>query len=101
MDTFTEQALKMILSPAVRDAFDLSKESEKTKDLYGRDSFGQSVLLARRLVEAGSRFVTSPAFPSMPGILTGTMTRIIGTNLFLCWTEHFRLADGSGGARFA
>jgi Protein of unknown function (DUF1501) len=62
-DTFTEQALEMILSPAVRDAFDLSKESDKTKDLYGRDSFGQSVLLARRLVESGSRFVTAAGFP--------------------------------------
>jgi uncharacterized protein (DUF1501 family) len=63
MDTFTEQALNMILSPAVRDAFDLSKESDKTKETYGRDSFGQSVLLARRLVEAGSRFVTAAGFP--------------------------------------
>ena len=63
MDTFTEQALNMILSPSVRDAFDLSKESEKTKEAYGKDSFGQSVLLARRLVEAGSRFVTAAGFP--------------------------------------
>jgi hypothetical protein len=47
----------------VRDAFDLSKESEKTKEAYGKDSFGQSVLLARRLVEAGSRFVTAAGFP--------------------------------------
>jgi len=62
-DTFTEHALKMILSPAVRYAFDLSKESDKTKDLYGRDSFGQSALLARRLVESGSRFVTAAGFP--------------------------------------
>lgn len=63
MDSFGEQALNMILSPKVRDAFDLSKESDKTKDAYGRDGFGQSVLLARRLVEAGSRFVTSAGFP--------------------------------------
>lgn len=62
-DSFTEQALKMILSPAVRDAFNLSKESDKTKDLYGRDSFGQSALLARRLVESGSRFVSAAGFP--------------------------------------
>ena len=40
MDTFTEQALKMILSPAVKNAFDLGKESEKTKDAYGRHRFG-------------------------------------------------------------
>jgi uncharacterized protein (DUF1501 family) len=62
MDAFSAQALKMILTPAVRDAFDMSKESEKTKDRYGRDSIGQSALLARRLVEAGSRFVTAAGF---------------------------------------
>lgn len=62
MDAFSSQALKMILTPAVRDAFDLSKESEKTKERYGKDSIGQSALLARRLVEAGSRFVTAAGF---------------------------------------
>lgn len=64
MDVFTEQAWKMILTPAVRDAFDLSKESEKTKEEYGKDSVGQSLLLARRLVEAGSRFVTAAGYHS-------------------------------------
>lgn len=59
MDGFRQQALNMILSPAVREGFDLSNESEKIKDAYGRDPFGQSVLLARRLVEAGCRFVTA------------------------------------------
>ena len=62
LDTFTEQALQMILSPSVRQAFDLSQESEKMKDAYGRNSFGQSVLLARRLVEGGSRFVTAAGY---------------------------------------
>ncbi len=64
MDAFSAQAWKMILTPAVRDAFDLSKESEKTKELYGKDAVGQSVLLARRLVEAGSRFVTAAGYHS-------------------------------------
>jgi hypothetical protein len=62
MDTFVEQAWNMILSPAVREAFDLAKETDKTKDAYGRDGFGQSMLLARRLVEAGSRFVTASGY---------------------------------------
>ena len=62
MDTFTEQALNMILSPKVRDAFDLSKESDKTKETYGRDAIGRSMLIARRLVEAGSRFVTAAGY---------------------------------------
>jgi hypothetical protein len=62
MDTYREQALRMILSPAVKKAFDFSQESEKTKDTYGRHRFGQSVLMARRLVEAGCRFVTAAGY---------------------------------------
>ena len=62
MDAFTAQGWKMILTPAVRDAFDLSKESDKMKERYGKDAVGQSLLLARRLVEAGSRFVTAAGY---------------------------------------
>ena len=62
MDTFTEKAWEMLLTPGVQNAFDLSKESEKTRDAYGRDSVGQSLLLARRLVESGTRFVTAAGF---------------------------------------
>ena len=59
LDEFRQQALNMVLSQSVRQAFDLSREPEKLKDAYGRHMFGQSVLIARRLVEAGSRFVTA------------------------------------------
>ena len=62
MDAFEEQAVKMLLSPQVREAFDMSKESEKTKDRYGRTRVGQSVLMARRLVESGCRFVTAAGY---------------------------------------
>jgi hypothetical protein len=62
MDTFQEQALRMILSPHVKEAFNISQESEKTRDRYGRTRVGQSVLLARRLVEAGCRFVTAAGY---------------------------------------
>src|SRR5436190_2016862 len=64
MDAFSAQAWKMILTPAVRDAFDLSKESDQMKERYGKDSIGQSCLLARRLVEAGSRFETAAGYHS-------------------------------------
>jgi hypothetical protein len=47
------RAFEMISSPAARKAFDLDSESVKTRDRYGRSRFGQSCLLARRLVEAG------------------------------------------------
>lgn len=59
MDQYRSQAYQMILAPAVRKAFDLSLENEKARQAYGTNGFGQSVLLARRLVESGSRFVTA------------------------------------------
>ncbi len=62
MDAFTVKAQEMLLTPGVRDAFDLSKESAKTRDGYGRDPVGQSLLLARRMVEAGTRFVTAAGY---------------------------------------
>lgn len=52
------KALDLLGSPVVAKAFDLSKESVGTRDKYGRTVHGQSCLLARRLVEAGSRLVT-------------------------------------------
>ena len=58
VDSFNERALNLITSPSVRNAFDLTQESEKTKEAYGPGRFGQGTLLARRLVEAGCRFVT-------------------------------------------
>ncbi len=48
-----------------REAFDLSRESERTRDRYGRTRFGQSCLLARRLVERGTRFVTVNMFETV------------------------------------
>ena len=48
-----EQALDMLLSPAVRDAFNLEKEPRKVREKYGMHICGQSVLMARRLTEAG------------------------------------------------
>jgi hypothetical protein len=50
-------AFEMLTSPAVRRAFDLGRESAKVRDWYGRTKIGQRCLLARRLVEAGARFV--------------------------------------------
>jgi len=58
LDEFTRQAFEMLTSDHARQAFDLSKESESTRDMYGRNTTGQSMLLARRLVEAGVTFVT-------------------------------------------
>src|SRR5439155_11240622 len=57
MDACYQRAVDMLTSTKVRDAFDLSKEKTEVRDRYGASFFGQSVLLARRLVEAGTRFV--------------------------------------------
>ena len=57
MDSFYQRATQMILSSEARQAFDLSKESDKTRDAYGRDFWGAQALLSRRLIEAGVRFV--------------------------------------------
>lgn len=74
MDTFTDRAYGLVTSKASQEAFELSKEDAKLRDEYGRNGFGQSCLLARRLVEAGVRFVTitqggwdmhSNVFPSL------------------------------------
>ena len=58
LDTFHDKALAMLASPKVKQAFDLSRESDKVRDAYGRTTYGQSCLLARRLIETGVRFVT-------------------------------------------
>jgi uncharacterized protein (DUF1501 family) len=57
MDTFYRRAIDMLTSTRVRDAFDLSKEPDGLRNRYGANFFGQSCLMARRLVEAGTRFV--------------------------------------------
>jgi len=57
-DAFTQRALDLATSRQAKEAFDLSRESDKLRDGYGRNRVGQGMLLARRLVEAGVRFVT-------------------------------------------
>jgi len=58
LSTYYERALTLLESPHVRQGFDLSQESAPTRDRYGHHVFGQSLLLARRLVESGVPFVT-------------------------------------------
>jgi hypothetical protein len=73
MNTFYERAYDLINSPNAREAFDINKEPAPLRDQYGRNQAGQRMLMARRLVEAGARFVT----------LT-----------YGSWDMHQRLADG-------
>lgn len=57
IDESYERAISMLTSPRMKQAFDLSAEPAAVRDRYGRTTYGQSCLLARRLVEAGARFV--------------------------------------------
>lgn len=57
LDEYYDRALNLVISGRAREAFALDRESRETRDLYGRNTFGQSLLLARRLIEAGTRVV--------------------------------------------
>jgi hypothetical protein len=63
LDAHHQAAFDLLTSSRVREAFDISHESESLRDQYGRHTFGQSCLLARRLVEHGVSFVTANCVP--------------------------------------
>jgi hypothetical protein len=58
LEQFREQAFRMLMSSEARGAFDLSREPDALRDRYGRNEYGESFLLARRLVASGVRLVT-------------------------------------------
>jgi Protein of unknown function (DUF1501) len=66
IDQFDRKAVSLLTGENARRAFDISREDPKTRERYGRHAIGQQCLLARRLVEAGSRLVTVD-FPCVPG----------------------------------
>ena len=57
LDSYYHKAFDLVASGRARSAFDLAQEPDKLRDRYGRHTFGQGLLLARRLIEAGTRFV--------------------------------------------
>ena len=75
LDQFEAQAMTLLTNPQTREAFDLSKEDPRTRDRYGRNRWGQQLLLARRLVEAGAEVITSS--------LTGPLCGRVGN-----WDDH-------------
>lgn len=58
MDEFSAKAMELIASPSARKAFDIHAEPDKVRDAYGRTGVGQGCLLARRLIESGTRLAT-------------------------------------------
>ncbi|MBM4097609.1 MAG: DUF1501 domain-containing protein [Planctomycetes bacterium] len=90
MNSYYEKAAGLVTSPKARQAFDLSRESDKLRERYGRTKLGQSCLLARRLVEAGVRLVTvtmggwdthANNFKSLKGNLLPTLDNAYATLL--------------------
>ena len=70
MDKYNRQAYDLLTSEKARAAFDLSREDAKTRERYGHHAWGQRALLGRRLVEAGSSFVTVVMENPVPGVPT-------------------------------
>ncbi|MFT5467155.1 MAG: hypothetical protein ACI8UO_002259 [Verrucomicrobiales bacterium] len=75
LDEFETQAMSLLTNSQTRDAFDLSQEDAQTRDRYGRNRWGQQLLMARRLVEAGVDVVTS----TLSGPLCGRVNN---------WDDH-------------
>ena len=70
MHSYYEKAADLVTSPQARDAFNLAQEKDTDRDRYGRGTFGQSLLLSRRLLEAGVRLVTVYWHRDKPGVDT-------------------------------
>ena len=75
LDEFEIQAMTLLTNSKTKEAFDLSREDAKTRDRYGRNAWGQQLLLARRLVEAGVEVMTT----SLAGPLCGRVQN---------WDDH-------------
>jgi len=88
LDQFESQAVTLLTNPKTRDAFDLGKEDDRTRDRYGRNRWGQQLLLARRLVESGVEIIHS----NLDGPICGTA----GNN----WDDHAVNAHVFNGLRY-
>ena len=83
MDHFNERAVNLLTSERAKRAFDISLESETTRERYGRHKWGQRALLARRLVEAGVTFVTMQMQnPGVPGGIGNWDIHAVNGHLF-------------------
>ena len=110
MNSFYDKAFSMVTSPAAKRAFDLSQEPVKVRERYGMNKFGQSCLLARRLVESGVRFINvtmggwdthannfkslrdsrvPPVDKALPQLLADLEQRGLLGNTLVCWLSDF------------
>lgn len=110
LDEHYETAHRMITSPETKRAFAIDHEDESTRDAYGKHRFGQSCLLARRLIESGVRFVTvtdggwdthtnnfkslkasriPPVDQALPQLIIDLEERGLLENTLVCWLTDF------------
>lgn len=110
LDEHYRAALNMITAPETKQAFAIEEESNSLRDAYGRHRFGQSCLLARRLIESGVRFVTvtdggwdthqnnftslkksrlPPVDQALPQLLIDLEDRGMLDNTLVCWLTDF------------
>ncbi|MCC7420287.1 MAG: DUF1501 domain-containing protein [Planctomycetaceae bacterium] len=87
LDAHQRDAMNLVLSHETRAAFDVSRESPAMHDRYGRTEMGQALLLSRRLIEAGVRFVTANAVSNPEN------TKLSAFQIWDTHFDHFRLYD--------
>ncbi len=100
LDRFNQRAVEMLTSERTRQAFDISKEPAHVRDSYGRTTGGQSLLMARRLVEAGVRFVEITAHnpvSAASGVVGATNwdDHSVNANIFSAYRDRMPTFDRS------
>ncbi len=101
VETLQQRAMEMLISPRTRDAFDLSRENEPTRQRYGETHWGRSLLTCRRLVEAGVRFVQCQAtFRLRPetGRTSNWDDHSVNSDIFKAYAEKLPSFDQSVSA---
>ena len=112
MDTFYQRAYGLISSDKARAAFDINQEPAKLRDEYGRNPAGQRMLMARRLVESGVRFVTltygswdmhagikQGITGQLPAFDQGYAALVRDLDARGCWTRRWSWCPASSGGR--
>jgi len=93
-DRFQRRAVELLAGPRVRDAFDLSHEPERVRQRYGHTDWGKDLLTARRLVEAGVRFVQCQANLRLKcSDLTTWDDHSVNVDIFQAMAERFPIFD--------
>ncbi len=96
LDEFNQRAVAMLTSPRTAKAFDMSQEPDTVRDRYGRTSWGQGLLLARRLVESGVRFVQLQAsfkLSKAAGRVSNWDDHSVNTHTFRAYRERLPVFD--------